>query len=110
MFWIFKNVEKISKRIPSFYEDHNGPYNFTVRIQCYNTGIDLTKNLSSPTTHHYAKYICDCGEVIKIAPVDVAYSSDQFLYGKDEKHNIHAICGVKIITDKIVETFFGDYM
>lgn len=105
----FKHKEKISDRLPSFYEDHNGPYGFAVRIQCGNTGVDKSQHLISSTTHHYVKYICECGETIKIAPVDVAYTSDKIVYGKDQKHIIHAITGVKIITDKIVDTFwYGD--
>lgn len=109
MFKLFKFKDQKSTRLDHFYEDNNGLYKFEVLVGCFHSKGKLKVELESVSTHHYVKYKCGCGEVLKLAPVDFMYESDeiQFVNGNIQaRHAVRSIGGVKILRDKIYTSFW----
>lgn len=102
----FKFKEKISKRNESFFLDEETDFKVLIRCKDYK---DIEVKLTSMTTHNYVRYICKCGEVLKLAPVDFMYKSDSLQFSNSKnisEHSVYAVDGVKKLYDQIASTFW----
>lgn len=105
----FKFKEKISNRCKKLFIDEETK--FKVMIRC-SKSKNVEVELVSITTHNYTKYTCECGDVLKLAPVDFMYKSDiiQFPNHKNiSKHVVYAVGGVDKLYDQIVSSYYGDF-
>lgn len=98
MISLFKVKEKISERLPGFYEE--GEQSTTVEIFCNKDQLWREHVIYSEfSSHHFTKYNCSCGATLKLAVIEYAYMSDR--KHADKNHIVASKTGFKPVLDHI---------
>lgn len=106
-----KKRDKMSKRLPHFYECKQLPIVFDLEILC---GESLAKNIvkvSAPiSSHHYVDVQCPCCEKqFPVAAIEYMYGSDKtsFVgYKQEPNHEIRAVKSIDVLFNKLVTSFW----
>lgn len=103
MIKFFKFKEKLSERLPDFFE--SGEQSTTVEIYCNSDNVWKEHIIESKiSSHHYTRYNCHCGETLKLAVIDYAYLSDRVCL--DKNHIVVSKTGFK----KVLDYIYNDWM